>query len=149
MSAGLMNSNCSSCRFDVPVWSHLPNAKHIDAVMASVKANPEAWHIAWHTARNVVSWAAREAARDAGREAARDAGRDAELGAVWLAFRDDEWDAAWNGMLAFVAYDHASKYLQMTPDQLRAWALLSEDPAAVLLIPAAIAFDKLADMEVA
>ena len=35
-------------------WSHLPNAKHIDRIVAHVKANP----------------AARDAGRDAGRDAA-------------------------------------------------------------------------------
>jgi hypothetical protein len=34
----------------------------------------------------------------------------------------------------------------MTPDQLRVWAELSEDPAAVLLIPAVIAFESLGAM---
>ena len=38
-------------------WSHLPNAAHIDAVLASVKANPDEWDAAWS--------AARDAARDA------------------------------------------------------------------------------------
>ena len=38
-------------------WAHLPNAKHINAVLADVKARPEVWKAAWY--------AARDAARDA------------------------------------------------------------------------------------
>ena len=47
-------------------WAHLPNAKHIDAVLADVKARPEVW----------------TTARGAGRDAARGAGRGAAWGAI-------------------------------------------------------------------
>ena len=95
-------------------WSHLPNAKHIDRILASVKENPAAW--------------------------------DAARGAVWGAALDAARGAVWGAVLALVTYDHAAKYLEMTPDQLRVWAELSEDPAAVLLIPAVIAFELLGTM---
>ena len=103
-------------------WSHLPNAKHIDRILASVKENPAAWDAVW------------DAALDAARDAVRDAARRWARGAVW------------GVVLALVTYDHAAKYLEMTPDQLRVWAELSEDPAAVLLIPAVIAFELLGTM---
>jgi hypothetical protein len=32
-------------------WSHLPNAKHIDRVIASVKSHPELWDDAWAESR--------------------------------------------------------------------------------------------------
>jgi hypothetical protein len=35
----------------------------------------------------------------------------------------------------------------MPSDKLRVWAILSEDPAAVLLLPAVIAFEKIAKKE--
>ena len=41
-------------------WSHLPNARLIDYVLASVKENSDIWVRARHAARN----AARNAARD-------------------------------------------------------------------------------------
>ena len=44
-------------------WAHLPNAKHIDAVLADARKRPGAW--------------------DAARTAARGAGRDAAGGAAW------------------------------------------------------------------
>ena len=43
-------------------WSHLPNAAHIDAVLASVKANPDDWDAAydaaWYAARDAAWYAA-------------------------------------------------------------------------------------------
>ena len=44
-------------------------------------------------------------------------------------------DAAWDAALALVAYDDCEKYLDMTPDALQVWAVLSDDPAAILLLP--------------
>lgn len=44
-------------------WAHLPNAQHIDWVLASLERNPQAW--------------------DAARVAARDAARGAAWGAAW------------------------------------------------------------------
>ena len=38
-------------------------------------------------------------------------------------------------ILALVVYDDAGQYLNMTSDQLRFWAVLSHEPAAVLLQP--------------
>ena len=111
-------------------WSHLPNAKHIDRTLASVKENPAAW----------------DAARGAVWDAALDAALGAARGAVLDAARRWARGAVWGAVLALVTYDHAAKYLEMTPDQLRVWAELSEDPAAVLLIPAVIAFELLGTM---
>ena len=39
-------------------WSHLPNAAHIDAVLASLKANPDEWNAAWNAARDAAGGAA-------------------------------------------------------------------------------------------
>jgi hypothetical protein len=35
----------------------------------------------------------------------------------------------------------------MPSDQLRIWAILSEDPAAILLIPAVVAFEQINELE--
>jgi len=35
----------------------------------------------------------------------------------------------------------------MTSDQLRVWAILSEKPAAILLLPAVTAFEKISELE--
>jgi hypothetical protein len=136
-------------------WSHLPNAHHIDRTIESVKENPEIWSASWNASWNATmaaydaardaAWAAaaRSAARDATRDAAMDAASDATRGAAWCA----AWYAAWAATAALIVYDDASKYLEMSSDQLRVWAILSEDPAAVLLLPAVIAFERIRELE--
>jgi hypothetical protein len=122
-------------------WSHLPNAAHIDRVLASIKTHPEQWTTAWTTA-----WAA---AWSAASHAARFAARFAALDAAWAAAGEAIWGAAGAAILALIAYDDCAQYLDMSSDQLKVWAILSENPAAVLLLPAVIAFEKIAELELA
>ena len=136
-------------------WSHLPNAHHIDRVLESVKSHPEIWDAFWGVARNAAWSAALNAAwseaYDASRSAARsvawlaawDAAMSVTLHAAW----DAAWDAARNAIAALIAYDDGSKYLEMPSDHLRVWSILSEDPAAVLLLPAVIAFERINELE--
>jgi hypothetical protein len=132
-------------------WSHLPNAHHIDRVLESVKSHPEIWDAARDAAHNDLDWyAATDAAMNAARETSHNEAWDAALnarlaaqGAAWIAAQD----AAWNAAVALVAFDDASKYLEMASDQLRVWAIISETPAAILLIPAMIAFERINELE--
>jgi len=165
-------------------WSHLPNAAHIDRVIASVEEHPEAWSdayiadwdsalgvaldLAWEFARSSLSardslvWdAAWESSRnaawvavwDAGCDAFRDAAWESSRYAAWVAFRDAFRDAAWksagSAILALIAYDDCAKYLSMSSDQLRVWAILSENSAATLLFPAVVALEKISELEMA
>ena len=114
-------------------WAHLPNAKHIDAVLADVKARPEVWT----TARDVAWTAAWTAAWDAVRAAVWDAAWDAVRGAVWGAV----WDAAWGALAALIAWDSSADLLECTPDVLRTMIDLAEPHVchqAALLLPYAI-----------
>ena len=98
-------------------WAHLPNAKHIDAVLADARKRPGAW--------------------DAARTAARDAAWDAVWDAAWGAARD----AAWGAIAALVTWDSSADLLDCTPDVLRAMIDLAEPPVchqAALLLPYAI-----------
>ena len=125
-------------------WSHLPNAHHIDRVLESAKSHPEIWAAAWDAAWNasMAAWnAAWNATMNAARGVARDVAWDAARGGVWSAA------AARGATAALIAYDDASKYLEMPGDHLRIWAILSEDPAAVLLLPAVIAFERISELE--
>ena len=143
-------------------WSHLPNAHLIDWVLESVKTDPEAWKAAWDAAW--AAWAAREvaweygrmtawyaaweygrmtawdAARDAVWDATRDAAQAAEGAAEGAAASYAAWYAAWyaarDAAIALIADDTAAQYLHMGPDKLKVWVILSEKPAAYLLIPA-------------
>jgi hypothetical protein len=128
-------------------WSHVPNAYHIDRVLESVKSHPEIWDAAWDTDRS----AAHGAALDASRFAALDASRVAALNASRVAAWNASWGAAklatMDATAALIAFDDASKYLDMPVDQLRVWAILSEEPAAILLLPAVIAFEQINELE--
>jgi len=118
-------------------WAHLPNAQHIDAVLADARKRPGAWDAAWRAARDAAWGAAWDAARDAAQRAARDAAWDAAWGAAWDAARD----AAWDAVAALVTWDSSADLLDCTPDVLRAMIDLAEPPVchqAALLLPSAI-----------
>ena len=96
-------------------WSHLPNAAHISRVLVHLAQNPEAWDAAWDAARGAAWDAARGAAWDAARGAARDA------------------------LSALIAYDDCAHLLDQTPGFVRGHFNLTNEPAAILLLPAVIA----------
>jgi hypothetical protein len=50
-------------------------------------------------------------------------------------------DAAWGAILALIAWDDCGHLLDIDPKQVQVLALLGQ-PAAVLLLPAAIALNK-------
>ena len=117
-------------------WDDLPNAKHIDRVLAHVAAHPEEWHAsldaAWDAARDAVYWdAARDATRHAVWVAARVAVWDATRHAVWDAARD----AARVAARCLFAWDDCAYILDLPPDAVRTLAG-SGNHAAVLLYPA-------------
>jgi len=127
------------------VWAHLPNAKHIDWVLASLNTHPEKWDAAFD--------AARDAAREAARNAAFDAARDAANNAAWFAAREAAynavWDAAWNAartsaydaIVALVAYDDCAYMIESEVDEIKILAKLG-DQRAILLLPACIVFNE-------
>ena len=138
-------------------WAHLPNAKHIDAVLADARKRPGAWDAAQRAARDAAWGAARRAARDAAWDAAQRAARDAAWDAAWDAARRAAWDtawdtawdaartaardAAWGAIAALVTWDSSADLLDCTPDVLRAMIDLAEPPVrhqAALLLPYAI-----------
>ena len=134
-------------------WNHLPNAHHIDRVLESAKSHLEIWSTPWDAVRNrdaahneawyAATDAAREEAWYAATDAAWDVARNADRGVATVAARGAMYDA----VKALIAYDDASKYLDMPVDQLRIWAIISETPAAILLIPALVAFERINESE--
>ena len=131
-------------------WSHLPNAAHIDAVLASMKAHPQQWADAWNktypngtTASLDAAWdAAWIAAREAARNAARDAARIAAWGAARNAAMDEAWTAACDGIVALVAYDDCAYLLESEVGELQILAAFG-DPRAILLVPACLTFSEI------
>jgi hypothetical protein len=121
------------------LWSDLPNAHHIDRVIASVKKHPKIWDAALSKNWNVVWDATYNAAYGAAWAATRDAGLVAVRNAVWR----EHPNPSQNAIMALIVYDDCANYLVMPSEELHAWALLSENPAAVLLLPAVIAFEQI------
>ena len=146
-------------------WAHLPNAQHIDAVLADARKRPGAWDAARDAAWGAAWDAARPAAWGAAGDAVRDAVRDAAWGAAWAAVwgaagdaawgaargavRGAAWDAAWDAartaawdaIAALVTWDSSADLLDCTPDVLRTMIDLAEPPVchqAALLLPSAI-----------
>ena len=97
-------------------WAHLPNAAHIDEVLASLKAHPERW------------------------SATRVAALDAAWDAAWDAARDAARDAAWDVIATLIAYDDAGQFMKLPVEQLKAMHRLDPHPMYLLLQPAAVIF---------
>ena len=113
-------------------WDHLPNAAHIDRVLASFKAHPILWDQAWDQIW-VQAWGqAWGQARDQTREQARDQ--------LWYQAFDQSFDRARSALLALIAYDDCAKYLNLPIDQLQMLYHLTDHPACLLLQPAVVAF---------
>ena len=133
-------------------WAHLPNARHIDAVLAHVKQHPDKWDVAYDSAYDSARVAAQDAAQDAARGAARGAAWVDALAATWDAARDAAWDAALHAArvtardacYALIAWDDAGDLLAMPVDAVRLLAECGHHPA-VLLLPAVTAFNSSKD----
>ena len=147
-------------------WARLPNAQHIDAVLAGIFASSEVWDAAHAAVSDLImapgkpynrSW---DAAHSAANQCRR---KDILLSLVNLrdsraslsgtlpavaargAVRDAAWaaagDAVWGAIRAIIAWDSAADLLDCTPDVLRTMIDLAEPPVchqAVLLLPYAI-----------
>ena len=112
-------------------WSHLPNAVHIDRVIASVKSRPDQWGIA-QNAVNDKDW---NVAWD---KATADITN-------WV----DVWDTVWNfvrntvardALLCLIAYDDCAYMLDSEVGELKILAALG-DHKAILLLPACVALN--------
>ena len=133
----------------MPVWSHLPNAAHIDALLADVKARPKVWDASWYVVRDTIyaddGDAAENASWRAVRSTVRGAERDALLDAAWRTILDTIHDTArgtaWRAISALITWDESAALLDLTPDALRTIISTCDGAVkyqAVLLLPAVI-----------
>ena len=134
-------------------WAHLPNAKHIDAVLADVQKRPEAWA---PTHRSLTKAALRAITERVNKNpvpniwtalsgvlanVARPQGVTDSDGKRWTAHQTAAEAAAQNSIIALVFWDSSADLLDCTPDVLRAMVDLAEPPVchqAALLLPYAI-----------
>ena len=111
-------------------WAHLPNAAHIDRVIASAKAHPKHWALAWSAIHHPV-W-------------------DHEQRVAWDAVRADIQKQGWitavyalsaagyagqGAVIALIAYDDCAYMLDSDPSELAILAKFG-DRRAVLILPA-------------
>ena len=128
-------------------WAHLPNAVHIDRVIAATKAHRNQWDEAWNTVQDVGQGKARGAVRNAAWADAwntvQDVGRYAEYNAAWLVAWETALEAtlagAWCALLALCAYDDCAYMIDSDPGELAILAAFG-DPRAVLLLSACKVF---------
>ena len=116
-------------------WAHLPNAKHIDAVLTDAHKRKGAWSkaqrdmfVSWPYQRNVL-WTA------AYSTALADMSLDAS---VWVSSLPGRLRGV---ITALMYWDSSADLLDCTPDVLRAMIDLAEPPVchqAALLLPYAI-----------
>lgn len=141
-------------------WRDLPNAAHIDRIIESLKSHINIWAVAldeshgeprreaWYVALDAVLDAARLEAWDSARAAAWDTARNLVRDLVQDGdrdlLRDWAWEAAWSAIAALVAWDDSDRFLDMTGNELAVWARLSNNPAAILMLPAVRALEQTA-----
>ena len=129
-------------------WAHLPNAAHIDRVIASANANPGHWAAAWGAVREAAWDDAWETVRDNGL-ASRNAGRISAWFTTLVALRDTGQAVsryvARGALLALCAYDDCAYMLDSEPGEL---AIVAEfgNRNAILLLPACTAFHSLKEL---
>lgn len=97
-------------------WAHLPNAKHIDDVLA---------------------WLKTPAAKYSARNAAWEAAWIAAKGAAWGAAKDAARDVSWGAIAALIAYDDIGRWLspEVPVETMRVTYRLNPSPALELLLP--------------
>ena len=121
-------------------WAHLPNAAHLDRVLASVKKNPEKWSAAWYAAGNAAGGAAWDAAWGAVRGAVRGAAWDAARAAAGNAAGNAAWDAtrgaAWGAAIALIAWDDCAYMLELPEDVLKLLRAVGNEQAILLSVAA-------------
>jgi hypothetical protein len=112
-------------------WSHLPNAAHIDRIIAAVTDNPGNWDLVWDR-----TWAC---AYDRALYRTLDRAWEAYLVADRTLASSGTRHGASGAILALFAWDDTGDYLKLSVESLRVLAELG-DQQAVLILPAVIAF---------
>jgi hypothetical protein len=132
----------------------MPNAKHLDRILADLHRHPKRWGVAWEEARDAVCGIARQEAMGAAwrqlwtpaLSAALDTGGRSVADFLWDAVKQarepgEATHAAWGATAALVVWDDCAHLLRQPVDAVRLLAACGHHPA-VLLLPAVMAFAK-------
>ena len=125
-------------------WAHLPNAAHIDRVLASVRSNPMQWSGSWDGALDAAWMSARGEAWNALIAQVRLA--------VWWDAREVLTDqvrlaqyAARDAVIVLIAYDDCAYMLDSDPGELAVLAKFG-DRRAILLLSACKVFHSIKEI---
>ena len=120
-------------------WSHLPNSQYIDLVLVSFEKHPNIWNRCWIQPRamafsdalNRVWKLNRTDCWEAAKNCAQDVSHETNLGLM----------VSWYAMIALIAYDDCSRYLQLNTPHLSTLYALTEYSECALLLPGAKVFE--------
>lgn len=120
-------------------WSILPNARHIDRVIASLKTTPDLWVSNLDSVGYRTAWEAVD-------HEARAIGGDSMCNAAIIAAYNEEWtNDLWymsrGAIWSLVAYEDCGYLLDEKPEHVAVLAGLGVD-GAILLYPACLALNK-------
>ena len=124
-------------------WAHLPNAKYINDIIASLGTHNTVWLDASPCQPRDAAW---EAALEAALEVAREGARPAVWAAAWEAAAAAR-PAARCAILALIAYDDCAYMLDSDPEEIRILAKLG-DQRAILMQIGCIAYNKIKELQV-
>ena len=127
-------------------WQDLPNVAHIERILADLQANPGNWSKSWRAVKSKTGMLVRTTAMYNAWDKTVEQNRNQSWHEVWDSMADaaksmDARDAAEQAVWALVTWDDAGDYLDMTQAQLE-MLVKSDDPKAILLLPAVMAFEK-------
>ena len=121
-------------------WAHLPNARHIDGILADAKARPAAWAAVWGPVKHKL-WTSAVGVAQARRSTDAEAW-DAVWAAVGPVAVGAGWLTVWSALRALIAWPASARMLYMTPAALRTLIDITEGDVrhqAVLILPAVLA----------
>ena len=116
-------------------WAHLPNATHIDRVLAARQAHPDEWTPAWQVAWYEAWDAAWDAAKYTIREKARVRAGGKEYGPLWDA---PIRSASGGAVMALIAWDDCAYMLDLPEDTLSELRAVGNQPALLLSVAASV-----------
>ena len=128
------------------LWSDLPNAVHIDQVIASFKSNPDQWKELHSTSRSRACATAWEVLHYVGQYTIRRSAVDSLANIMYKVKQEEVAMAVSSALICLLSYDDCSYMLDSDVEELKILAAFG-DERAILLLPACIAFHSIKELE--
>ena len=119
-------------------WSHLPNAKYINWVIASSKEHPENWVGAINSTGDKVQY---HRSRSNTYGLIKDQVSWYEARSGLLATNDEVWIPTTGAVIALIAYDDCGYMIESDVDELKLIAAFGAE-RAIMLLPACIIYNE-------